>query len=121
MNTAFSEKSHSNPDFESKIASFDEFATKGEISNHIDCQTSTETPPLRILGEKRAGKNDLVCHFYPCMKAFKSRENLDLHILNIHLKIKPFTCDFCEKKFSHRNGKDLFNEREELSRTDEAP
>ncbi len=67
-------------------------------------KTTQETPPLRILGVKRTSKLDLYCHFFPCMKVFKSRENLDLHILNIHLKVKPFVCDFCEKKFSHRNG-----------------
>lgn len=70
----------------------------------VDCKTTTESPPLRILGIKRSSKIDLVCHFFPCMKAFKSRENLDLHILNIHLKMKPFVCDYCDKKFSHRNG-----------------
>lgn len=71
---------------------------------HINNKTTVETPTSTILGLKRCSKVDLYCHFFPCMKVFKSRENLDLHILNIHLKIKPFSCEFCEKKFSHRNG-----------------
>ena len=50
------------------------------------------------------------CHFYPCMKQFKSRENLDLHISNTHLSIKPYKCGFCKRVFSHRNGK-TYHER----------
>jgi hypothetical protein len=69
--------------------------------------------PLQIIHSQNLNENEdrnlcndkiMICHFFPCMKKFKSRENLDLHILNIHLKIKPFQCKFCERKFSHRNG-----------------
>jgi len=75
--------------------------------------------PLQIIhsqdlneNEERNLSNDkiMTCHFFPCMKTFKSRENLDLHILNIHLKIKPFKCKFCERKFSHRNGSKYFTQ-----------
>ena len=51
-----------------------------------------------------------VCHFFPCMKTFKSRENLDLHISNAHLMIKPYDCRYCNRVFSHRNGK-TYHER----------
>jgi len=51
-----------------------------------------------------------VCHFFPCMKNFKSRENLDLHISNAHLMIKPYDCRYCNRVFSHRNGK-TYHER----------
>lgn len=40
-----------------------------------------------------------------CNKSYKSKENLNLHIKNKHLGLKPYSCDFCSSKFSHRNGK----------------
>jgi hypothetical protein len=54
---------------------------------------------------KKKTKNEFLCHFYPCTKIYKSRENLDLHIQNYHLNLKPYQCELCEKRFSHRNGK----------------
>ena len=40
-----------------------------------------------------------------CEKAYKTYENLNLHILNKHKKQKPYKCSFCSNKYSHRNGK----------------
>jgi hypothetical protein len=45
-----------------------------------------------------------------CGKVYKSKENLVLHIKNIHMNIKPYKCKFCNNSFSHRNGK-LYHER----------
>lgn len=39
-----------------------------------------------------------------CVKVYKSKENLMLHVKNIHLKIKPYDCKYCTALFSHRNG-----------------
>lgn len=39
-----------------------------------------------------------------CEKSYKSKENLSLHFKNKHLGLKPYPCDFCGAKFSHRNG-----------------
>ena len=39
-----------------------------------------------------------------CNKTYKSKENLTLHIKNIHLKQKPYNCKYCSAVFSHRNG-----------------
>ncbi len=44
------------------------------------------------------------CEYVGCDKAYKSKENLNLHIKNIHLKVKPYQCSFCSSRFSHRNG-----------------
>jgi hypothetical protein len=44
------------------------------------------------------------CSFECCSKAYKSKENLNLHVKNKHLNIKPYSCDFCNSRFSHRNG-----------------
>jgi uncharacterized Zn-finger protein len=57
------------------------------------------------------------CEFKNCEKVYKSRENLVLHIKNIHMKLKPYRCRFCDGSFSHRNGKIAFIfVRKDLSR-----
>lgn len=40
-----------------------------------------------------------------CGKIYKSKENVILHIKNIHLDEKPYSCEICHTGFSHRNGK----------------
>jgi hypothetical protein len=45
-----------------------------------------------------------------CTKKYRSRENLYLHIRNIHLNEKPYKCDYCGLGYSHRNGK-TYHER----------
>lgn len=44
------------------------------------------------------------CTYKGCVKSYKSKENLTLHVKNIHLKEKPYSCRFCPSLFSHRNG-----------------
>lgn len=48
------------------------------------------------------------CEFAGCEKAYKSKENLNLHVKNKHLGVKPYSCKYCEARFSHRNGKQIF-------------
>jgi len=43
-----------------------------------------------------------------CSKSYKSKENLNLHIKNKHIGMKPYNCDYCSSKFSHRNGKNTY-------------
>lgn len=50
------------------------------------------------------------CYLPGCDKSYKSRENLNIHFINIHNNIKPFQCKYCAARFSHRNGK-LYHER----------
>jgi hypothetical protein len=45
------------------------------------------------------------CIYEGCSKAYKSKENLKLHIKTFHLKLKPYKCEFCSSAFTHRNGK----------------
>jgi hypothetical protein len=44
------------------------------------------------------------CEVKGCEKVYKSKENLTLHLKNIHLNLKPYKCRFCSSTFSHRNG-----------------
>ncbi len=46
-----------------------------------------------------------LCNYEACEKSYKSKENLTLHIKNIHLKEKPYSCKYCSSVFSHRNGR----------------
>lgn len=50
------------------------------------------------------------CNFNGCVKTYKSKENLVLHFKNIHENMKPYSCKFCDSRFSHRNGK-LYHEK----------
>lgn len=44
------------------------------------------------------------CKENNCHKTYKSKENLVLHVINVHKQEKPFKCKHCNMKFSHRNG-----------------
>ena len=103
MSSEISETSNHFNNIETKAISSKSF----EIKNNLEMTfiQISENPETSFTCLKRVNKFEMICHFFPCMKIFKSRENLDLHILNIHLKIKPFKCDHCDKKFSQRNGK----------------
>ncbi len=48
------------------------------------------------------------CDDLDCNKSYKSKENLTLHIKNIHQNIKPYSCKYCKSVFSHRNGIYIF-------------
>lgn len=65
-----------------------------------------ETSPSSSLFSGRTFK----CVEEGCEKSYKSKENLNLHIKNIHLKEKPYNCKYCPALFSHRNGK-TYHER----------
>lgn len=50
-------------------------------------------------------KKFFTCEQEGCGKSYKSKENLNLHIQNKHLGFKPYKCEYCDARFSHRNGK----------------
>lgn len=50
-------------------------------------------------------KKNFPCFYPSCKKIYKTKENLQLHYQNIHLKEKPYSCCYCDKTFSHRTGK----------------
>jgi hypothetical protein len=62
------------------------------------------------LNNSSTGNNSIAskcfpCDYKGCKKIYKSKENLNLHYKNIHLKVKPYTCSYCDSSFTHRNGK----------------
>jgi len=63
---------------------------------------------LKKKDELNLKKKEFICHFQNCYKKYKSKENLNLHIKNIHYNIKPYLCRFCSACFSHRNGIKLY-------------
>ena len=44
------------------------------------------------------------CKVQNCLKKYTTKENLNLHVSNFHLNLKPYKCSYCTKVFSHRNG-----------------
>jgi len=59
---------------------------------------------------KMPSEKEFRCEEIGCDKKYKTKENLKLHILNIHLGLKPYECGYCSRRFSHRNGK-TYHER----------
>lgn len=59
---------------------------------------------------KKTKKKIVKCHYPGCERTYRTLENLHLHILNFHKKIKPYHCSYCDASFSHRNGK-IYHER----------
>jgi hypothetical protein len=58
--------------------------------------------------KKETRKLKFKCNQDGCHKEYKSKENLNLHIKNIHDMVKPYNCRFCKSSFSHRNGNIIF-------------
>ena len=89
------------------------FSNMNKISNKSSSFFKKSPKSKNIINENIEGK-DLntslfspklfSCNFEECEKVYKSKENLILHHKNIHLKEKPYSCNFCESHFSHRNG-----------------
>ncbi len=85
----------------------EEISKSFSIEEEQRTEDNSKKIPKKRKNKKRKSKfcdKTSICHFYPCMKKFTSRENLDIHISNIHLKQKPFQCNYCESKFSHLSG-----------------
>ena len=65
---------------------------------------------IEIPSSQRRKHKVYKCEYANCNKIYRSKENLNLHIQNIHQKLKPYQCSYCPMKFSHRNGR-IYHER----------
>ena len=102
--------------------------TNEKTINENDIKQIDESTSIENLNEKKSDKNEnikkrkkkknkkkkkkkekIIFKCY-CGKQYNSKENYNLHYKNVHLKIKPYKCNFCEISFSHRNGKN-YHER----------
>lgn len=93
------------------LTSENEMTLNKYICHFPDCYREYKSKyNLRTHIKTHEGAVQHVCLYAGCNKSYKIKENLDLHYKNYHLKEKPFMCRFCEKKFSHRNGK-LYHEK----------
>lgn len=101
FNLNLNELNNSQEDFsKSSKLNFDKLKEESPISG------KTDTSPNASLFASRLFR----CSELNCDKVYKSKENLTLHIKNIHLKEKPYNCKYCPALFSHRNGK-TYHER----------
>ena len=66
-----------------------------------------ESQPQKTISKKT---KEYKCTYDNCTKAYRSKENLMLHIQNVHKKQKPYKCSYCSIQFSHRNGR-IYHER----------
>jgi hypothetical protein len=87
---------------------------KAEKEGKLDAFTKQESP---FSGKTDTSPNASLfasrlfrCTEANCNKVYKSKENLTLHVKNIHLNEKPYSCRYCSALFSHRNGK-TYHER----------
>ncbi len=82
------------------------------LNNNIKPRDNLEKNKSFVIRDKKLSVNkqtyklreEFKCSYAKCFKVYKNKENLELHIKTKHLKIKPFTCSYCDSKFSHRNG-----------------
>jgi hypothetical protein len=84
--------SNLNPHFISKDPIKKEINTKHFLKENVNHK------------EKSSTIREFKCEENGCDKVYRTKENLKLHILNIHLHLKPYECNYCSRRFSHRNG-----------------
>jgi hypothetical protein len=85
-----------------------------EINNNINSLNYMKAKKRfkRVKLRENEGKYLFDCSVKGCGKKYTTKENLNLHISNVHLHVKPYNCSFCKKIFSHRNGKLLIKSKE---------
>ena len=84
-----------------------DISTTSTSSGNIQIQRESE---IELPSTNRKKQKIYLCEYNNCGKSYRSKENLNLHIQNIHQNKKPYQCSYCEMCFSHRNGR-IYHER----------
>ena len=81
--------------------------SSSDVLVRFDCNSSisTESDDDDDVTAETHNRKQWKCTYENCAKAYCSKENLKLHIKNVHLNEKPYPCYFCNLRFSHRNGR----------------
>ena len=82
-------------------------STTSTSSGNIQIQRESE---IELPSTNRKKQKVYFCEYSNCGKSYRSKENLNLHIQNVHENTKPYQCSYCEMRFSHRNGR-IYHER----------
>ena len=52
-------------------------------------------------------QKDFVCNVENCKKGFYIKHLLDKHMMNVHLKLRPYTCRYgCEFAYNDKSNRD---------------
>lgn len=77
------------------------FTTQQNLDKHIKSRKTGHQPPLKSRNSKKSiPKQRVLCN--TCGVSV-SKGYLDSHISAVHLKTKPLTCNWCEKKFETKS------------------
>lgn len=82
-------------------------------NNNHSMSTESDDDDNEHIG--KGSKKKWKCSYKGCSKIYCSKENLNLHIQNIHWKLKPYKCYYCDLRFSHRNGRIYHQKKKHLS------
>lgn len=89
---------------------FNETAVKFILEPNDDKANELLNKNIKKKTKKKSKKENFKFFICQCGKVYRSKENMLLHYKNIHLKEKPYVCQYCNSGFSHRNGK-IYHER----------
>ena len=81
-----------------------------EPNNNFKFTQISHEVEFEVLTTKKRKIKEFICEIDNCGKVYKSKENLNLHIQNVHENQKPYKCTYCNMRFSHRNGR-IYHER----------
>ena len=68
----------------------------------------------QICTKSNAGPRNYVCH--ECGKSCRDNHDLKKHVDGVHLKLKPFKCEYCDKSFDMGSNLDrhVLNKHEKI-------
>ena len=90
-------------EFESESKTFGQIFPSNFIHKNFVKKEKVSKESLKRI-KKQLNIREHKCIENGCNKVYRNKENLKLHFLNIHIGLKPYECNYCTRRFSHRNG-----------------